>query len=106
MGVGTAGHEPRDDLDDVAEDDPAGKGGKDGESVEHGSALLECRDELAGDDRADGERDGVDEPFETDPWLPDQLRGSAEDQRSGDDQNPASKAEGERKLHRGPPSGY
>src|SRR5262245_48176984 len=81
MGVGAAGHEPRDDLDD--------EGGQDGESVEHGSGFLEGGDELARHDRTDRERDGVDEPFDGGVRLPDEERRTAKDQRTEGDEDVA-----------------
>src|SRR6478735_9111421 len=103
VAIAAAREETRGDLDDEPEHEPADEGGNEGESVENRPGLLEGGDELAREERADSGRDRVGEPFEAGPSLADQLHRNAEDQRPGDEDDPATESERNRPFHDGPP---
>src|SRR4029079_7728196 len=67
VAVAAARDEPRGDLDDEPEHEPADEGGNEGESVEDRPGLLEGGDELAREERADSGRDRIGDPFEARP---------------------------------------
>ena len=71
----------------------------DGESIEHRLERRPRHDELAGDDRTNGERDGVGDPLGVRLRGADELRDDAEDERLDDEEDPATNPERQGQFH-------
>ena len=71
--VRATGGEPSHQLDDHAHDEASDQGGHDRQPVDDGLEGLPRDDELAGDEGADPERDGIDEPFMSGSHIADRL---------------------------------